>query len=167
MDCQATFVEPPQAGSQMPVVRIALPNGASATSESGGADRVLSEYYGRDVQLARAAPRDFTVDQYHPDVEGADGAGRRDVMVDQKLGAAFFAEKGMTSPVPEGAFFDLFPLSLITSSTLEHLQTLAPETRFDARRFRMNATIATKETGFVENPWIGQRLAIGDAVKPG
>lgn len=71
----------------------------------------------------------------------------------------------MDSPVPEGAFFDLFPLSVITTSTLDQLQTLAPDTRVDSRRFRMNATIATNGSGFVVNAWVGRQLAVGDAVK--
>jgi len=125
----------------------------------------LSDYYGRDMTLARAAPDDFTIDQYHPDVEGADGAGRRDAVADQKLGSAFFAELGMDSPVPVGAFFDLFPLSVITTSTLDRLQVLAPGSRFDPRRFRMNVIVASREAGFIENDWIGHALQIGDAVR--
>jgi hypothetical protein len=30
---------------------------------------VLSGFFGRQVRLARAAPEDFTIDQYHPDIE--------------------------------------------------------------------------------------------------
>lgn len=165
LDCRAVFLEPPQPGGEPPAVRVTLPDGTSATSESGEADRALSEYYGRGVGLTRAAPEDFTVDMYHPDVEGADGLGRRDTVADQKLGSAFFAQVGMDSPVPVGSFFDLFPMSVITTSTLDQLNELAPESRFDPRRFRMNATVATNETGFVENAWVGRQLAIGDAVK--
>jgi len=83
---------------------------------------------------------------------------------EQKLGSAFFAEMGMDSPVPQEAFFDLFPLSLIASSTIDRLNEVAPETQFDARRFRMNMTIATEGDGFVENRWIGRQLTVGDAV---
>ena len=164
LDCRASFVEPPQAGA-IPAVRIKLPNGTTASSEAGEADRAISEYYGREVTLARAAPADFTIDQYHPDVENADPGGRRDVVADLRLGSAFFAEMGADSPVPEGAFFDLFPLSVITTSTLDQLEWLAPASKFDARRFRMNATIATGGSGFIENKWIGRQLSVGRDVK--
>ncbi len=98
--CQAAFVEPPRSGRELPPVRIALPDGSSVTSDSGDVDRVLSACFKRDVTRARAAPEDFTIDQYHPDIEDLDPAGHRDAVVEQKLGSAFFAEAGLASPVP-------------------------------------------------------------------
>ena len=135
------------------------------TSDSSDVDRVLSAYFQRDVTLARAAPDDYTIDMYHPDIEDVDPAGYRDTVVEQKLGSSFFAEAGLASPVPVGSFFDLFPMSVLTTSTLEQLSELWPESRFDQRRFRMNVIVETKETGFVENGWIGHELAIGEAVR--
>jgi uncharacterized protein len=163
--CRAAFVEPPQPGGEAPPVRIALPDGTSVSSDSGDVDRVLSAYFRRDVTLARAAPDDFTIDQYHPDLEDVDPAGFRDTVVEQKLGSAFFAQIGLASPVPVGSFLDLFPVSVLTTSTLEQLSELRPQSRFDQRRFRMNVIIGTKEGGFVENDWIGHELAIGEAVR--
>lgn len=89
--CWAAFVEPPRVGREQPPVRIALPDGTSVTSDSADADRLLSAFFRRRVRLARAAPDDFTIDQYHPDVENADPF-HRDTLIEQKLGAAFFAE---------------------------------------------------------------------------
>ena len=165
LGCRAAFVEPPQSGRELPPVRIALPDGTSVTSSSSDAERVLSAYFRRDVTLARAAPEDFTIDQYHPDVEDLDPEGHRDTLVEQKLGSAFFAQAGLASPVPVGSFFDLFPVSVLTTSTLEQLNELRPQTRFDQRRFRMNVIVGAKDAGFVENDWIGRELAIGDAVR--
>lgn len=163
LGCQATFVEPPQEGSQAPPVRITLPDGATVTSDASDCDHLLSTHFGRKVRLARVAPEDFTIDQYHPDVEGADPAGRRDTVTEQKVGAAFFAQAGLKSPVPVGAFFDLFPLTVLTTATLERLNELQPQTRFDERRFRMNLIVRPTATGFVENGWIGRKLMVGNA----
>lgn len=165
LGCRAEFVEPPQLGRDLPPVRITLPDGTTAESDSNDADRVLSAYFRREVRLARAAPEDFTIDMYHPDIEGADAAGRKDIVVDQKLGAAYFVQKGVASPVPAGAFFDLFPLTLLTTSTLARLNELQPQTRFDERRFRMNVIVDSVEPGFVENEWVGRQLVIGDGVR--
>jgi len=108
--CRAAFVEPPQFSRELPPARITLPSGTSVNSDSSEVDNVLSAYFRRDVRLAQAAPDDFTIDQYHPDLEELDPEGHRDTFVEQKLGAAFFAEAGMVSPVPVGSFFDLFRL---------------------------------------------------------
>src|SRR5467141_1945871 len=97
LDCKAAFVEPPRRGGDLPAVQILLPDSTTVRSDSGEVDRVLSVYFKHNVTLGRAAPDDFTIDQYHPDVEGADPGGNRDKVVAQKLGAALFAELGMES----------------------------------------------------------------------
>jgi hypothetical protein len=75
--CRAAFVAPPRAEGEMPPVRIDLPNGTSVTSDSSDVDRALSSHFRRDVRLAQVAPDDFTIDIYHPNVEGADPAGHK------------------------------------------------------------------------------------------
>src|SRR5213080_2694755 len=155
LDCKAAFVEPPRRGGDLPAVQILLPDSTTVRSDSGEVDRVLSAYFKRNVTLARAAPDDFTIDQYHPDVEGADPGGNRDTVVAQKLGAALFAALGKESPVAPGAFFDVFPLSVMTTSTLARLKELRPQSRFEQRRFRMNLIVRTEQPGFVENGWVG------------
>ena len=163
--CKAAFVEPPRRGSDVPPVQMSLPDGTSVRSDSGDVDRVLSAYFKRNVKLGRVAPDDFTIDQYHPDVEGADPGGNRNTVVAQKLGAALFAALGMESPVPVGSFFDVFPLSVLTTSTLARLNELRPESRFDERRFRMNVIVKTERPGFIENDWVGRELGLGDGAR--
>jgi hypothetical protein len=165
MRCVGEFLGDPRPGEAPPPVRITFPNGSSVTSDSPDVDRVLSEYWGTDVTLARTAPQDYTIDQYHPDIEDADPRGNRDTFVDQPLGSALFEALGMAGTVPVGSLFDAYPMSMITTSTLGRLQELRPESAFDERRFRMNATIDTKESGFVENDWVGREVSIGGAVR--
>ena len=160
--CRATFAEPPRAGDELPPARIELADGSSVMSDAADVDAVLSGFFGRDVELARAAQNGYTIDQYHPDEENYDPEGHRDEVVESQLGAAFFNARGLPSVVPEGSFFDLFPLSVLTTSTLDRLGELEPQSRFDARRFRMNVIVDTPAHGFVENEWIGRTLAIGD-----
>lgn len=165
LNCRAGYVEEPRAGRALPAVRITLPGGQAVTSGSADADRALSAHFGREVRLEREAPRDFTIDMYLPDIEGADGAGRRDVTAPQKLGAALFAELGRPSPIAAGAFYDTFPVSVMTTSTLQRLAELQPSTRWDLRRFRMNVILGTGGAGFPENDWVGRGVALGDAVR--
>jgi uncharacterized protein YcbX len=155
LDCRAAFVDPPRPGDEIAPVRIELADGNSVLSDEADVDAVLSRFFGRDVELARAAQNGYTIDQYHPDLE----------VVEARLGAAFFNERGLPSAVPEDSFFDLYPLSVLTTSTLDQLGNLEPQSRFDVRRFRMNVIVDSPGRGFVENGWLGRRLAIGDDVQ--
>jgi uncharacterized protein len=165
LKCRAAFAEPPRSGDEVPHVQIDLANGDSVRSDAADVDDVLSRFFGRDVELASAADQGYTIDQYHPDEENYDPDGHRDEVVEAQLGAAFFNERGLPSAVPEDSFFDLFPLSVLTSSTLDRLGELEPESNFDVRRFRMNVIVDNPGSGFVENDWVGHSLAIGDEVQ--
>jgi uncharacterized protein YcbX len=165
LSCRAEFVEAPALDAEPPPVRITLPDGTAVTSDARDANATISAFLGRDVTLQRAAPENFTIDQYHPDIEGLGPDEERDTTTESRLGSAFFAQAGMPSPIPVGSFFDLFPASLLTTSTLAHLQSLQPESRFDERRFRMNVVVDTPEDGFVENGWLGHSLQFGDTVR--
>jgi uncharacterized protein YcbX len=165
--CRAAFVEPPRPGEELPPARIELADGTSVLSDAADVDAVLSRFFGRDVELAHAAQNGYTIDQYHPDEENYDPEGHRDEVVESQLGAAFFNARGLPSLVPEGSFFDLFPLSVLTTSSLDRLSELEPQSRFDARRFRMNVIVDTPASGFVENEWPGHTLTIGDDVQLG
>lgn len=164
-ECRAEYNEAPSTGPEAPPVVIQLPDGKTLTSDSINIDQALSDHFQRSVTLAKSAPENFTIDMYHPDLEDFDAKGRRDVFVDQKLGAALFADLGFPSPVEAGQFFDCFPISVVTSSSLNRLNELEPQSRFDLRRFRMNVIVDSNEEGFVENAWVGRELAIADKVK--
>jgi uncharacterized protein YcbX len=167
LKCRASFVEPPRPGNEIPAARIELADGSSVQSDDADVDAVLSRFFGREVELSSAAENGYTIDQYHPDEENYDPDGHRDEVVEADLGAAFFNERGLPSAVPEDSFFDLYPLSVLTTSTLDQLGELEPESRFDVRRFRMNVIVDTQGSGFVENDWVGRKLAIGDDVQVG
>ena len=124
------FVEPPRAGHEPPCVRITLPDGTTVTSDSDDIDRILSNYFGRELTLAAKAPDDFAIDQYHPDIEGLHPAGYRNTTVEQKLGSALFVQLGAASPVPAGSFLDVFPVTVLTTSTLKQLSQFQSQSRF-------------------------------------
>jgi hypothetical protein len=100
LHCRASFVEPPAPGGELPPVRIELADGTSVRSDAPDAEAALGRFFGRDVELARRAPEDFTIDQYHPDLDNLDPQGHRDEVEEVKLGAAFFNERGLPSAVP-------------------------------------------------------------------
>jgi uncharacterized protein YcbX len=163
--CRASFVEPPHVDGPPSPVRIELADGTSVMSDAPEVDAVLSRFFGREVRLACAAPENFTIDQYHPDQEHLDPQGHRNEVTETKLGNALFNEVGMPSPLPEGSFLDVFPVSVITTSALDHLGELQPKSTFDVRRFRMNVIVTTPAEGFVENSWIAGAIDVGEHVK--
>src|SRR5262245_48567623 len=64
-----------------------------------------------------------------------------------------------------GTYFDAYPILLLTTSSLTHLQRCRPDSRFDARRFRPNVLIETSGADpFPERAWIGRKVRIGSAV---
>jgi len=161
LQCRAAFVAPTRLDAPLPPVRITLANGERVDSDAPHANARLSAFFGRDVELRATAPEDFTIDEYRPDLD-TDELGPE---IAAPLGAALWGKLGVRSPVPNGAFFDAFPLSLLTSATLEALQGLQPKSRFDERRFRMNVIVKAIDVGFPENGWVGRTLAIGDALR--
>ena len=64
-----------------------------------------------------------------------------------------------------GDFFNGCPLHVVTTSSIDHLSQLSPESNFDARRFRPNIVIETNQQGFTENEWAGKTLTIGTDVR--
>ena len=165
LQCRAEFLAPPHRHEKMPAVKITLPDGRSVRSDEAAVHATLSDFFHRQVQLIATAPEDFTIDQFHPDLAGLDPSGHRNTVVAQKLGAALFEAAGMDSPVPVGSFLDVFPVSVITTSTLAKLKALAPESLFDAARFRMNVVVKTEGEAFVENAWVGQTLHLDSSAQ--
>ena len=149
-DFRAAYVEPPAAGRPLPAVRITLPDGTTVLSGAADLEPALLAALGREATLSAGAPREPQLEEYWPDVEGL--AHRETVTVEA---------------MPAGTFFDLAPVHLLTTATLQRLRELYPEGRFEARRFRPNIVVDAGDgaSGFVENDWVGRTLAIGEEVR--
>ena len=146
---RASFVEPPVSGERLPHVRITFPDGRSMTTAERGLDEALSDVVGRRVAFATAAPDKPSLEEYWPDIEGLTN---RETVTDEAM--------------PEGTFFDLGLVHVLTTATLERLRELHPQGRYEVRRFRPNIVVdCTGDAGFVENDWAGRTLAIGDTVR--
>ena len=149
-DFRATFIEPPRATAKVPSVRIALPDGATVTSDQSDLNQILSKALEREVTLGAARRGAVNAEEYWPDIEVLD---HRDTVTDFTL--------------PEGTFFDVAMVHLLTTATLDRLRELYPQGRFEIRRFRPNIVVqlVSGQKGFAENAWVGHTLAIGTAVR--
>jgi hypothetical protein len=130
-------------------VRVELPDGSSAVSSTPDFAPTLSSALGRPVALLATPPQDAQLEEYWPDMEEL---ANRDVVTDEAM--------------PQGTFFDLAILHILTTGTLDRLRELNPRSRFEPRRFRPNLIIDTgDQKDFVENAWIGKTIAIGPEVR--
>jgi len=146
-DFRAAFVEPLHPGAPLPAVRITLPDGSHVTSAQPDVGALLGQTVGRAVTLASTSPERPSLEEYWPDIEGL---AHRETVTDEAM--------------PERTFFDAAVVHVLATGTLDRLRTLYPQGRFEVRRFRPNVVVATKDTGFVENDWVGRTLAIGGEV---
>jgi uncharacterized protein YcbX len=149
-DFRCMFVDPPKAPENIPPIRITLPDGTQIFSgQNEDIDHTLSKALGRDVRLMKASLEKPSYEEYWPNI---DGLAQRDTITDETM--------------PTHTFFDIAVIHLLTTSTINHLRELYPEGRFEVRRFRPNIVIelASGEKDFIENLWIGKKLAIGDDI---
>ena len=147
---EASFVEPPRPAAEMPAVRIVLPDGSTVTSDQRDLDHILSKALDRGVTFRAAQRGVVNAEEYWPDMEGLE---HRDTVTDFAL--------------PQGTFFDVAMVHLLTTGTLDRLRELYPQGRFEVRRFRPNIVVQLPpgEKGFAENAWLGHTLAIGTAAR--
>lgn len=147
---RAAFVESPRSPDALPAVRITLPDGRVVRTDDDGANRLLAEALGHEATLTAIAPDAPVLEELW-----LDGSPDGRAVTDETFARG--------SP---GTFFDFGAVHLVTTSTLDRLTELAPESRFDPRRFRPNLLVATEgPAGFVENGWIGRTVAVGDEVR--
>jgi uncharacterized protein len=156
-DFSATLVGVPSAGQKLPAACITLPDGTTLVTGRADASSMLSAVLKRDVALesielseGSAAPNQETSEEYWLDMEGLE---HRDTVTDFNL--------------PQGTFFDTGIVHVLTRATLECLQELYPEGRFEVPRFRPNIVVNPTDgsKGFVKNDWQGQIIAIGEHVR--
>jgi uncharacterized protein YcbX len=146
-DFRAAYVEPPSDARPLPPVRIALPDGATLTSDQPDVEARLAAGIGRPVRLARTSAEGATAEGYWPD---HDWLAQRDEVFE--------------FPLPRGTFFDCATVHLVTTATLDRMRGLSPASRFEVPRFRPNLVIepTAGTQGFVENGWVGRTLVLGD-----
>jgi hypothetical protein len=68
----------------------------------------------------------------------------------------------LSGDAPPGTFFDVASVHLLTTATLRQLEEAYPAGQFGVERFRPNLLVeCAGESGFVENAWVGQTVAVG------
>lgn len=138
---------------------VAFPDGEAVAVGDPKLETRLAEFFGRPVTVTDTPPPDACFEEvWARDLKGGAepyfGLESRiedgEEMID---GGAFMG--------PAGNFFNFGAVHLVTSASVDELARQAPQSRFDAERFRPNLVVDTDDAGFVETAWQGRRLQIG------
>jgi uncharacterized protein YcbX len=165
MALRARYDKEPLPGEVPPPV-ITLEDGTVFTADDPAAASRISQIVGAQVSISGLAP-----------LEDRAFYKRREKRTMEESRAIFgllddepfpdvsrFPRQLAEFSTPPGTFFDCFPLLVMTTSSLDALQSFAPQSNIDPRRFRPNILIESDSIGFVENTWAGKTLKIGTAI---
>jgi uncharacterized protein YcbX len=171
LHCSARYLSEPD-GASTPPVEVTLPDGSRMTTDDPGLAEALSAAVGRNVTVWPRQPADdhdfFRRRELVSEPEARDQLG---LLADEPLPdyhalPAGFMEHFGTYVAPFGVYFDAFPLSLLTSTSMRTLGDLAPDSIIDSRRFRQNVIMdgASDLEGFAEFDWVGRKLQLGSVI---
>ena len=147
---RASFTAPVELSKSIPSVRITFPNGQFVESGESDVNSRLSQSFQRSVTIASPSSSAVEFEGYIPEEKKElDNRG------------TIFSRQAQ-----EDTFFDIAMVHIITTSTIEMLRKLAPESRIEPRRFRPNLILDIPGAeGFVEQQWIDKTLSLGDHVQ--
>lgn len=171
LDLTASYSAPHGAerrfGDAVPAVEVGFPDGRVARGREA-VSAAVSDFLGRPVRL-------------HP-LEDADQLAHyrwSEPLDEEKIARILNIQPGEEGPdlaaydpgiiamlaeyaSPPGTYHDMFPLHLLTSASLQHMNQVAGGS-FDRRRFRPSLYIETvpELTGLVEFDWVGASLRVG------
>jgi len=131
-------------------IQIKIPNRNEVIlSSQEEIDEILSASLNRSVKLTSIVPKKVQLEEYSPDI---DNHAVKGIIADAKMA--------------DNTFFDLGTIHIITTATISKLKEIYPKGDFNINRFRPNIVIDLdqNEIGFVENEWVGQKIAIGNEV---
>jgi MOSC domain-containing protein len=169
MKCAARYLEEPD-GREIPHAEITLPGGERVrTGDSAAVNQKLSALLGRSVTIWPIQPVGRTDFYLRAAPEGGDMMRElREIfgrLPDEPLpDLSAVPPEIMQYTSPLGTYFDVYPLHLMTTASLDELARRTPGSTIDVRRFRPNILIEspTETAGFVDAGWTGHTVVIGE-----
>ena len=163
LHCRARYMNEPDT-EPWPTAIITLPDGTEFESNADNANELLTNYLDHPVSIWPIQPPE-NADHY------------RRLPVDEEILRKEFAREP-DEPVPDlqqfpeilmtytsepGTYFDVAPVHVLTTATLQYLSNKNPDSSWISRRFRPNIVIDTGDAEeLMEIGWIGKTLTIGD-----
>ncbi len=150
-------------------VTIEMPDGSSVKSQDVDVNQKLSEAIGRPVTLWPLQPK-ANLRHYRLKVPAGAEAMKKQFATKALPDFSSVTWRMMMElaifVTPLGRYHDVYPLHMLTTSSLERLQQLEPDGDFRVERFRPNLLIETCTSGidFAEFAWVEGKLYIGETV---
>jgi len=169
MQFEASYREEPSADF-VPHAVVRFPDGSESATDAPDAAARISAVLGREISLRTLQPAS---DESHYALSAPLNIS------EEGLREMFAREPGEPLPdlsnippeilgqlarfaTPLGTHFDLFPVNLLTTNSMETLSRHNPKVSFDPRRFRPNLVIeADGDADFPEFDWCGSSLRVG------
>jgi uncharacterized protein YcbX len=174
LNLAARYQDEPQPGiaygDAIPRVSIRLPDGREleTTAEQ---ETAISELAGRPLRLQPLEPPE-NLDHYRMSAPPSEEEFMRAMNIQAGEDGPDFSDYDpamievlMEYSSPPGTYYDVFPLHVLTTAALDHMNEVSGE-RFDHRRFRPNLLVETLPgiSGIAEFDWVGKSLRIGEVV---
>ena len=152
MTMQARYPTEPST-SEIPAPLLTLAEGEVIAADHPDAAPRLSRQLGADISVEMVRPAD--------DLDFYRRTGKRSLaetrailglIDDEPLpDVSGFPASVATFQNPPGTFFDCFSLLLMTESSMRALQTAAPDSMIDVRRFRPNLVLEHADAGYPQS----------------
>jgi uncharacterized protein YcbX len=169
MKCAARYLEEP-AANRIPNAEITLPGGERLrTIDTATVNQKLSALLGRAVTIWPIQPVERT--DHYLRAAPEDGDMMRELreifgrLPDEPLpDLTGVPPEIMQFTSPPGTYFDVYPLHLMTTASLDELGRRVPDSTIDVRRFRPNILIESPSgtAGFIDAEWAGRTVVIGE-----
>ena len=174
--CTARYAGEPPADAgpgNAPEVVIAVPGRGEIASSDPGVHRALSEYLDREVELRPLPPLSKRSEYRGPmatkhDVRTIFGLGPDEPLPDLSVFPVRKLAEITRYATPVGSYVDAYPFHLMTVQSLRTMADHAPDSDFDARRFRPTLLVdALSGDQLPELAWCGGVLkSPGGALNP-
>ena len=173
MECAARYEKSPEAtreaASSSPA-EITLPDGGVLSTSDADVNERISQAIGHSVSLWPLMPADAHEHYLRGPGDHEDMETEREIFArnpDEPLpDLGRFPPEILQYESPPGTYFDAYPLLVLSQQSLDEMNSLAPESRFDVRRFRPNFVVDVPDAvePFPESGWEGRRIRIGSAL---
>ena len=159
-----------QTGSLIPHVKITLPDGTSFNSNDDNTNELLSNFLNKDVSIRPLQPRSNWKFYRLKTMDGEEALkkqfGTKEPLPSMASVSWLKILELSIFATPLGRYYDAYPLHIVSSNSIEQLNSLEPEGDFQSKRFRPNIFIecSDKNENLDEFDWVGGKLHIGSTI---